>query len=118
MHSRFESAVHKLGVHHAKPQARRVQHDPSDPVLSAALETTVTLLASGLHEGQLFPRLVGPKGQKEPPACGRCAVSSACVRGDSSARGRLVRHSADLAAEKQSLFGELWLLPGAGKEAK
>lgn len=100
------------------PLARRVQHDPSDPTLVAALESTVSVLARGLHEGQLFPRLVGPKGQKEPPACGRCSVSSACVRGDSSARGRLIRHSAARVADQDSLFTELWQLPSAGKDVK
>ena len=96
----------------------RVQHDPADPELADALESTVTVLARGLHEGQLFPRLVGPKGQKEPAACGRCVVSSACVRGDSGARARLVRYSSDRTAGEQSLFQELWLLPTAGKDTK
>jgi hypothetical protein len=98
--------------------ARRVEHDPSDAELSGALESTVALLATGLHEGQLFPRLVGLKDQKEPGPCGRCSVSSACVRGDSSARGRLVRYAAGLSEGEATVFQDLWQLPGRGKDVR
>ena len=101
-----------------KPEARHVEHDPSNPELSEALESTVSILATGLHRGQLFPRLVDSKGEKEPPACGRCAVSSACARGDSSARGRLVRYAAALSAGEAPVFEDLWVLPRRGKDAK
>jgi hypothetical protein len=98
--------------------ARRVDHDPSDSLLSDALESTVSLLATGLHEGQLFPRLVGLKDQKEPKACQNCSVSSACVRGDSSARGRLVRYAAGLSDGESTVFQDLWRLPRRGKDVK
>lgn len=40
-------------------------------------------------QGSFFPRLVDPKGNKEPSRCGFCAVSEACLRHDSGSRLRL-----------------------------
>jgi hypothetical protein len=98
--------------------ARRVDHDASDSELDEALTAAVSTLASGLHGGQLFPRLVGPNAEKESPACARCSVSSACVRGDSSARGRLVRYAAELAPGEAPIFDDLWRLPQRGRDIK
>ena len=101
-----------------KPAARRVEHGSSDVELQNVLEEVVTTLASALRAGQVFPRVVDPKGEKEPSACSYCAVAAACVRGDSSARGRLVRYASRPAEEQTPEFVGLWNLPRAGKEEK
>jgi hypothetical protein len=47
-------------------------------------------LASAWRRGSFMPRLVDARLDKEPVECRRCAFASACVRGDSGARARVV----------------------------
>jgi hypothetical protein len=84
--------------------------------LDHAVETTL----GAVEVGVMFPRLVDPAGLREPRACRFCEVAEACVRGDSGARGRLVRWAravtqacADGAetTEWEARFSELWQLP-------
>jgi len=101
----------------------RVDHRGDDPDLGVALEEAVTTLSAGLASGQVFPRVVDPRGVKEPAACSYCSVSAACVRGDSSARGRLLRHATQLQETQgqeteDSPFLQLWQLPSRGKDRK
>jgi hypothetical protein len=55
----------------------------------AAFGDVARTLLRVIDAGSFVPRLEGPNG-REPRACGRCAVSEACLRGDSGSRRRLV----------------------------
>lgn len=61
-----------------------------DPHWHEAMEAVMAQLLSGWDAGVFFPRLEDANG-REPPWCGSCEVSEACVRGDSEARGGLRR---------------------------
>lgn len=50
---------------------------------------TVQAVLGAWDQGSFFPRLVDPRGNKEPSRCGFCAVSEACLRHDSGSRLRL-----------------------------
>jgi hypothetical protein len=60
-----------------------------DAELRAAFERAVRALLAVRREGSFVPRLVEPKGGREPVLCSHCDVAEACLRGDSSARRRL-----------------------------
>lgn len=57
------------------------------PQLVAAFEGAVSTVLDAFDQGAFAPRLVDAKGD-EPRACTYCAVSEACLRGDSGARHR------------------------------
>jgi hypothetical protein len=66
-----------------------VAHD--DPEVREAFAGSVAALLGAFDLGSFVPRLVTPDGVREPQTCEWCAVSQACVRGDSAARRRLLR---------------------------
>lgn len=67
---------------------RRVDFDLDDEVQARTLDEVGRVLLDSLRLGVVAPRLVQPNG-KEGEACQWCELTQACVRGDSSARGRL-----------------------------
>lgn len=70
--------------------ARAFQVPPEEgdrPDFDRVLDHAAGTVIAAWLEGGLSPRLVGPD-QKEPDACGRCAVKQACLQGDSTARLR------------------------------
>ena len=61
----------------------------ADCTLQQAFESATSTLLTAWHPGLFFPRLVEPDTDVEPRRCQYCDVAEACLRGDSSARGRL-----------------------------
>ena len=70
-----------------------------DPEFTPAFANAAEAVLGTWDEGGFFPRLVDPKGQKEPTRCGFCAVSEACLRHDSGSRLRLFEWTVAAAAE-------------------
>jgi hypothetical protein len=64
--------------------------DASDAELGAAFRNAARRVLDAWDRGAFFPRLAGAGDDAEPPACERCEVSEACLRGDSGARRRLL----------------------------
>jgi len=96
--------------------------EEEDGDAAAAFTAAAGTALDGWEEGVFFPRLVDPRGQKEPDRCKTCEVAEACLRGDSGIRGRLVEVSEALVAreaaekplgEEERTFLELWRLPEA-----
>ncbi len=82
-----------------------------------ALEDTLGTVLTAIDQGIFFPRLISPTEDREPRPCRWCDVSEACLRGDSSHRGRL-REYAAARGEAQThgdhasdAFLDLWRLP-------
>jgi hypothetical protein len=73
-----------------RDEARAIAVLANESALTQAFAAAVESLARAWRRGAFFPRLVGDGLEKEPDACARCEVSSACMRGDSGARGRTV----------------------------
>jgi RecB family exonuclease len=71
-------------------EAVRFGVEPSDEAVASRFEESVGHLLRAWTAGAFGPRLED-RGGNEPRQCDWCAVSSACVRGDSSARRRLAR---------------------------
>jgi hypothetical protein len=107
-----------------KPDAdegtREAGADGDDFDFRTALEQVTGAVLAGLDRGVLFPRLAEPDGQHEPRRCRWCEVAEACVRGDSGARGRLVRWVGERSAAAtfgddgspaDRAFLDLWALP-------
>ena len=69
-------------------EAVRFGVEPGDTAVASRFEDSVGHLLRAWTAGALGPRLEDRSGN-EPRQCDWCAVSSACVRGDSSARRRL-----------------------------
>jgi hypothetical protein len=87
-----------------------------DPDFTPAFANAVEAVLGTWDEGGFFPRLVDPKGQKEPVRCGFCAVSEACLRHDSGSRLRLFEWTVAEAAEAERTAAEaallrVWRLP-------
>jgi hypothetical protein len=80
----------------------RVPRDAAD--LREAFGRAVAPVLGAWHAGSFVPRLVGSDGRAEPRQCEWCAVSDACLRGESGARRRLLRfvEGARPAPEKRS----------------
>jgi len=57
-----------------------------DAEIREAFERTLGILFAAWEAGSFFPRLYDQKQGKEPDQCQSCAVSQACLRGDSGAR--------------------------------
>jgi len=80
--------------------------------IEAFAQASAAVLAAW-EMGSFFPRLVERDGRKEPPRCGFCAVSEACLRYDSGSRQRLFEWTdqdlAALAPEEQALL-QVWRL--------
>ncbi|MEJ5376980.1 MAG: PD-(D/E)XK nuclease family protein [bacterium] len=89
-----------------------------------ALQGVLDSLMRGWMDGVFFPRLVDPEGKEEPDRCRYCEVSSACLRGDSGARARLLKMAQAISSVApdsgswESSFLRLWQLPAAGKKKK
>jgi hypothetical protein len=73
-----------------RDEARAIAVLANESALTQAFAAAAESLARAWRRGAFFPRLVGDGLEREPDACARCDVSSACVRGDSGARGRTV----------------------------
>jgi hypothetical protein len=73
--------------------------------VATALQSTVATIYGAIRSGTYFPRVVTDT-DSEPRACGRCEVASACVRGDSSDRARVLRQRTD-----DPNLAALWSLP-------
>jgi len=73
-----------------RDEARAIAISANESALTQAFAAATESLARAWRRGAFFPRLVGDGLEKEPDACAHCDVSSACVRGDSGARGRTV----------------------------
>ena len=69
--------------------ARTLAVEAADGAFRAAFQDATRTLATAWRRGAFVPRLVDEKLEKEPRACSRCEVASACVRGDSGMRQRL-----------------------------
>ncbi|MEE2830200.1 MAG: PD-(D/E)XK nuclease family protein, partial [Myxococcota bacterium] len=106
------------------PVARRVEQSSEDEGARELAAASVSVLAEGLEAGVLFPRLVEPTGEQEPVPCKNCSFSSACLRGDSGARGRLARIARalesgevpDVAGPSGAAFAALWKLPATSPD--
>ncbi len=91
-----------------------------DAETAAALAAGVTTLATARRLGLHAPRLLEPGLDREFAGCQWCAVSEACVRGDSGFRLRLERwHAAQKdrtgRGEIDEALWQLWRLPTRGK---
>ena len=77
-----------------------------------AFDDAVNTLTQAWFAGVFFPRLVEPDIDTEPRACDYCNVAEACLRGDSSLRGRLRDWSArnQAADETDQAFLDAWYL--------
>jgi hypothetical protein len=95
----------------ATERTRDLGVDAGDGELSDAFDAAVSRALSAWDAGSFFPRLFEARSGRENEACGRCTLKEACVRGDSSARGRLERWTAKppavLSAAEAALLG-LW----------
>ena len=67
-----------------------VEIDASDGEVASTFGAAAATLLDGWKRGAFLPRLETPDG-KSSPACEYCDVAPACIRHDSSARGRLRR---------------------------
>ena len=63
----------------------------ADAEVQAALGAALAAVLDARDEGAYVPRLLDKKGDNEPRNCERCEVKQACLRGDSSATGRIRR---------------------------
>lgn len=61
----------------------------NEPGLKHEFETAVETILATWDLGVFFPRLLAEKLDHANPACATCEVSTACVRGDSTAHQRL-----------------------------
>src|SRR5262249_5925011 len=74
---------------------RELAADATDAELSGAFDTAVRHALAAWDAGSFYPQLAQPgKPEKEGEACRSCDVREACLRGDSSARARLVAATA------------------------
>lgn len=62
----------------------------ADAALQASFDTAVEQIVRAWRAGAFVPRLARHDGPAEAPACKNCRVAEACLRGDTSARHRLV----------------------------
>ncbi len=100
----------------AAPAARELAIGAGDAEIARAFEQAVARALGAWDAGSFFPRLVAAETERENPDCRTCLVKEACVKGDSSARGRLVRWAAaaparTLAAAEAAALG-LWRREG------
>jgi hypothetical protein len=74
-----------------EPPARTMEARGDDRAIAEAFDRAVARLWWGWDEGVFLPRFVEPDGTREPSLCKSCEVSEACLRGESTARLRLLR---------------------------
>jgi hypothetical protein len=97
-------------------EQRLVGASADDEEFSQAFDASLQAILGALDEGSLFPRLVEPDSDVEPPRCQSCALKEACLRGDSGARARLVAWTAQpprsgLSRAERALL-RLWSVAG------
>ncbi len=80
----------------------RVFSTAGDAELAATFSRAAETALAGWEAGVLFPRLVEPRGEKEPARCAYCPVAEACLRHDSGSRLRLLRTAQTLAETQGS----------------
>jgi len=117
--SHLQAAAYALGAPEGEALGRllylRPDLDPSaaafdvrgdDDAFTAAFAAAVTAIGTAWERGAVGPRLLDKSLRSENPACERCEVAIACVRGDSGARGRLEAwlQSASLPTESPDLW--------------
>jgi hypothetical protein len=66
-----------------------------DAEAAAVFATAVARALAAFDAGAFFPRLVEADPEREGEACRTCTLKEACVKGDSSARGRLTRFASE-----------------------
>ena len=104
------------------PDRRVLALDGGSDVRAALAEAAGTLLGAR-RSGLQPPRLLAPDAESEYAGCQRCAVSEACVRGDSGFRLRLARWDelqrgrTDTRTEDEERLWRLWRLPAESEEA-
>lgn len=94
---------------------RVFQINSRDADLLEAFDRSARVILQAWDQGVFFPRLVDPKGEKEPPQCAWCEVSLACSRGESGVRARLIRWASRAYLEErrgtlEETFLALWRL--------
>lgn len=98
--------------------------DDGEGAFGAAFATAVAAGLGAWRTGAFVPRVVDPRGRKEPPACSYCAVAEACLRGDSGARRRLAEWTAGGEAEApgasaaEAALLAVWRLPAAERDGE
>jgi RecB family exonuclease len=70
-------------------ETRVVSVTLDNKAILSAFDHAIQVLLQAWNAGIFFPRLVEPDKDEEPAACDSCGVAEACLRHDSSARGRL-----------------------------
>ena len=98
--ARTHGAGRGLGRHlHLSADATEVTRDLSvdagDAEVAHAFDAAVSRALAAWDAGSFFPRLLEADSERENKACRDCAFKEACLRGDSSARGRLGRWTAE-----------------------
>ncbi len=104
------------------PAVRTFAVEPQDEDLKEAFLGASKKVLKAWDQGMFFPRMVDPKGDKEPSRCSYCTVAEACSRGDSGARRRLVeaaivlaekRNAGETLSPREAAFLDAWQLPEA-----
>lgn len=104
-----------------EPQGRIFRVQGHQVRFKETLYEVLRSLLRAWRKGVFFPRLVTPDGKKEPTRCEHCEVSTACFRGDSGIRTRLLRWAESAMdrfqeEDQHSSFASLWMLPEAARE--
>ncbi len=68
---------------------REVLVRANDDEIAALVDRAVAATLGAWREGAFFPRLAEPDRNAEPVLCRYCDVAEACLRGDSTQRGRI-----------------------------
>jgi hypothetical protein len=102
----------------ARDAARELAIGADDAELAGAFGSALGRALAVWDAGSFFPRLAEAESEGEGKACRTCLLKEACVKGDSSARGRLVRWaeapaSRGRSAAETALLG-LWRREGPG----
>jgi RecB family exonuclease len=79
----------------ASERTRELSVDAADAEVAGVFDTAVARALAVWDAGSFFPRLLAAGSEIENRECQRCTLKEACVRGDSSARGRLARWTAE-----------------------
>jgi hypothetical protein len=101
----------------APEAAREIVARGDDAELLGAFEYAVRRAVGAWDAGSFFPRLVQPDGEREGTACRLCTLKEACLKGDSSARGRLARWTAEPSSGHRSTAGDALLARSPEEDA-
>jgi hypothetical protein len=102
------------------PDAAEYTVGAGDEEIDAAFAASLAAVEAGWQAGALFPRLVEGDLHTENAACRSCMLTTACLRGDSGARQRLVRWVQEPGGSggAEAAFRALWQLfpvPGGAR---